>query len=81
MRLAEANGLLEARQAHFRPRLDDGSHGEPELLLDYQTVSRPRLDALEAAALAALRDGGGLAPAFAQVFSEVNWNVLTLWAA
>ncbi|MDH7975830.1 SapC family protein [Sphingomonas sp. AR_OL41] len=74
-------GLLEQHKAHFtRPRAD-GTPGVPELLLDYATVSRERLHEMAPSGLAAIRDAGALAPAYAQIFSAVNWDVLTLWAA
>jgi hypothetical protein len=81
VQLTEGYGLLEQREAHFRRPAADGTPGAPELLLDYSTVSRDRLNALAPAGLAAVRDAGALAAAYAQIFSAVNWDVLTLWAA
>lgn len=81
VQLVEGHGLLEPQQAHFQRPAGDDSKGTPELLLDYATVSRDRLHALAPAELAAVRDAGALAAAYAQIFSAVNWNVLTLWAA
>lgn len=70
--------LFEARQAHHRPRLPDGSEGPPQLLLDYVAVSRERLAALDLASLGRLRDASGLEPLFAHLLSEANWERLAI---
>jgi hypothetical protein len=70
--------LFEARQAHHRPRLPDGSEGEPVLLLDYVAVSRARLDALDDVAFARLRARDGLGAVYAHLMSEAAWDKLTI---
>lgn len=70
--------LFEPRQAHYRPRLADGSLAEPTLLLDYVAVSRERLDALAPDAQRRIHDSGMTAALWAHVLSAANWDVLAL---
>jgi len=69
-------GLLEPRQAHHTP-----TGGTRTLVVDYDAISRAKLDALDPAELAKLRTGGALTAIYAHLLSAGNWDVLPLWAA
>lgn len=70
--------LFESRQAHHRQLLADGSESQQVLLLDYVAVDRARLEALDTAALADLREIGGLEAVYAHLLSAANWEQLAL---
>lgn len=69
-------GLLEPRKAYH-----NSPGGARTLVVEYDAVSRARLDALEPAAFARLREGGALSAIYAHLLSAANWDVLPLWAA
>ena len=69
-------GLLEPRQAYHSP-----PGGARMLVVEYDSVSRAKLDALDPPAFARLRQGGALAAIYAHLLSAGNWDVLPLWAA
>ncbi|MDF0489168.1 SapC family protein [Sphingomonas sp. H39-1-10] len=69
-------GLLEPRRAYHTP-----PGGERTLVVEYDAVSRAKLDALAPAAFMKLRDQGALAWIYAHMLSAGNWDVLPLWAA
>lgn len=69
-------GLLEPRQAYHSP---PGS--ERTLVVEYDAVSRAKLNALDPAAFVRLREDGALDAIYAHLLSAGNWDVLPLWAA
>ena len=72
--LMDELGLLEGKQAHYTP----AGSAEPMLLLEYLTIDRARLDALDAADFQKLRDAQCVAAAYAVVASQAQWDVLAL---
>jgi hypothetical protein len=64
--------LFESKRAHYT------APGETTatLLLEYWTVDRARLDALEAEKFLRLRDAGALPAIFAQIASQAKWDAL-----
>ena len=64
--------LFEAKQVHYTAP----TGGEPQLLLEFQTIDRQRFEALDAEAFLRLRDAGALPAIYAQIASQAKWDAL-----
>lgn len=70
--------LLEERKQTITPTEPDGTAGEPVQLSDYFAVSQDRLNALDPAKLAELRDSGALVQIYAHILSLALWERLVM---
>lgn len=70
--------LLTSQQTNFTPRQPDGSSGAPQLVAEYFAVSPERLQAIEPAKLAELRDNGALAQIYAHLTSLQGWERIVI---
>ncbi|WP_323810870.1 SapC family protein [Sphingobium baderi] len=66
--------LLEVKQVHYTPP----GEATPNLLLEYRTIDRSRLDALSPEDFLKLREAGALPAIFAQTASQANWDMLAV---
>ncbi|MES2988824.1 MAG: SapC family protein [Pseudomonadota bacterium] len=72
--LVDELGLLERQSAKYTPPASDTS----TLLLEYLTIDRARLDALDAESFQKLRDAQFVGAAYAVAASQAQWMVLPL---
>jgi hypothetical protein len=69
--------LLTPQQAHLNPPSADGtSEPQSELLLDYLSIDRAKLEALSAESWQLLTKTRAVGPVYAQLLSIANWGVL-----
>jgi len=68
--------LLAPQQTMFTPNLPDGTPGEPQVVADYFSVSRDKLNALSVEQIVGLRDNGALTQIFAHLTSLHGWDKL-----
>ncbi|EQB02205.1 SapC family protein [Sphingobium baderi] len=66
--------LFEAKQARYTPP----GEATANLLLEYRTIDRARLDALAQDDFLRLRETGALPSIFAQIASQANWDILAV---
>lgn len=64
--------LLEPKRVHYTPL----GGGEPQLLLEFQTIARDKVEALDDEAFLALRKAGALPAIHAQIASQAKWDAL-----
>lgn len=64
--------LFESKQVHYTAP----GGAEPTLLLEFLTINRQRLDALDSEAFLRLRDAGALPAIYGQIASQAKWDAL-----
>lgn len=66
--------LFEQKTVTFQPRNADGSEGQPQKIADYMSISEQKLNQMDPATLAKLRDQGVLQACYAHLISLLNWQ-------
>ncbi len=78
VKLLADKDLFEVRDVTFRPRLPNGSEGDPQKVAEHFAVSTDKLNALSGADLADMQKSGALAAIYAHQISLQNWQTLIM---